>query len=67
MNNDINKQFVEFICTWCQLSLNPGINKLNYQWLKQRMDIIREDLIKAVFHPKRLEYYLEHYNYNIFD
>ena len=52
---------------WDALSCNPGINKLNYQWLKERMDIIREDLMKAVFHPKRLEYYLEHYNYNIFD
>ena len=31
------------------------------------MDIIREDLMKAVFHPKRLEYYLEHYDYDIFD
>ena len=52
---------------WGMLSSNLGINKLNYQWLKERMDIIREDLMKAVFHPRRLEYYLEHHDYNIFD
>ena len=36
---------------------SSSINLLNW-W---------EDLIKAVFHPKRLEYYLEHHDYDIFD
>ena len=52
---------------WFFFSSYKGINKLNYQLLKERMDIIREDLMKAVFHPKRLEYYLEHHDYDIFD
>ena len=52
---------------WSNLCCNKGVNELNYQWLKDRMDIIREDLMKAVYHPKRLEYYLEYYDYDIFD
>ena len=52
---------------WSYLCCNKGVNELNYQWLKNRMDIIREDLMKSVYHPRRLEYYLEHYEYDIFD
>ena len=52
---------------WFIFPYNRAISKLNYQWLQERMDIIREDLMKAVFHPKRLEYYLEHHDYDIFD
>ena len=52
---------------WSNLCCNKGVNELNYQWLKDRMDIIREDLMKSVYHPRRLEYYLEHYEYDIFD
>ena len=44
---------------WNILSSNVGVNELNYKYLKERMDIIREDLMKAVYHPKRLEYYLK--------
>ena len=57
---------IDKIC-WMTFSFNPEINKLNYLWLKQRMDIIREDLMKAVFHPRRLEYYLINHDYDIFD
>ena len=39
---------------WIKFAYNQAISELNYQWLKQRMDIIREGLMKAVFHPKRL-------------
>ena len=52
---------------WGSLSMmNIGVNEINYKFLKERMDIIREDLMKAVYHPKRLEYYLG-LGYNIFD
>ena len=51
---------------WEFLSRNGGTCELNYKFLKERMDIIREDLMKAVYHPKRLEYYLG-LGYNIFD
>ena len=43
---------------WHYLSMNKGYYGLNYKFLKERMDIIREDLMIAVYHPKRLEYYL---------
>ena len=52
--------------SWDYLCKNEGINELNYKFLKERMDIIREDLMKAVYHPKRLGYYLE-LGYDIFD
>ena len=51
---------------WHYLSMNKGYYGLNYKFLKERMDIIREDLMKAVYHPKRLEYYLN-LGYDIFD
>ena len=51
---------------WDKLSRNEGINELNYKFLEERMDIIREDLMKVVYHPKRLEYYLG-LGYDIFD
>ena len=38
---------------WCMLSSNEGKNEINYPFLKERMDILREDLMKAVYHPKR--------------
>ena len=52
---------------WGWLSINEGINELNYKYLKERMDILREDLMKAVYHPKRLEYYLNLGYDDIFD
>ena len=52
--------------SWGNLSRNEGIYEINYKFLKERMDIIREDLMKAVYHPKRFEYYLD-LGYNIFD
>ena len=39
-------------------SMNVGIDKLNKIFLIERMNFIREDLMKAVYHPNRLEYYL---------
>ena len=51
---------------WDCLCSNKGIYEINYKFLKERMDIIREDLMKVVYHPKRLEYYLG-LGYNIFD
>ena len=52
---------------WYNLCSNEGVSELNYQWLKERMDIIREDLMKAVYHPRRLKYYFEHYDCDIFE
>ena len=52
---------------WQRLSVNNGIWEINYVFLKERMDILREDLIKTVFHPKKFCYFLTVYNYDIFD
>ena len=52
---------------WLNLSCNLGTIEINYSYLRKKMDIIREDLIKTVFHPKKLEYYLTKHNYDIFE
>ena len=45
---------------------HPTIFKYDYLFYKKRMDICREELIKKVFHPKRLKYYLD-LDYDLFD
>ena len=35
---------------------------LNKNFLKTRMNIIKEELLKKVLHPKRLQYLLDTYN-----
>ena len=45
---------------------NSNIFELNYKMFEKRMNIIKEELIMVVFHPKRLERYLE-MGYDIFD
>ena len=44
---------------WKILSGNPNIFCCDYDYYKKRMDIYREELMKKVFHPNRLIYYLE--------
>ena len=46
---------------WCELSTNPSIFTIGYDYLflKGRMDIIREELIKKCMHPRRLEQWIE--------
>ena len=51
---------------WLELSKNPNIFCCNYDYYKKRMDIHREELMKNVFHPRRLAYYLE-LGYDMFD
>ena len=40
------------------ISSNPGIVILNYKLFEERMNLIREELMIAVFHPKRFARYL---------
>ena len=49
-----------------ELSRNQSIVQLNREMFQKRMTIIREELMMTVFHPKRLERYLE-MGYDIFD
>ena len=37
-----------------ELSMNPNIFCCDYDYYKKRMDIHREELMKKVFHPRRL-------------
>ena len=41
------------------LSHNSNIYIYDYDYYRKRMDLYREELIKKVFHPNRLIYYLE--------
>ena len=50
---------------WDMLSSNPGIFEIDYGKLKERIEPFVEDLMKICYHPKRLTYYLEKYNYDI--
>jgi hypothetical protein len=46
---------------WCGLSSNPSIftKKINYKYLYQRMNIIREELMMRCMHPSRLKRFLD--------
>jgi hypothetical protein len=46
---------------WSSLSENPNIfeKNINYSFLKERMDIVREELMMKCMHPLRLERWLE--------
>ena len=37
---------------WKELSKNPAIFTYDYDYLKAKMEILREDLCKTVFHPR---------------
>jgi hypothetical protein len=43
---------------WYWLSMNPSIFTLDYDKLKKRMNIYKEELIMLAMHPLRFESYL---------
>ena len=45
--------------SFTQLVRNKNIYTYDYNYYKKRMDLHREELMKKVFHPNRLIYYLE--------
>jgi hypothetical protein len=51
---------------WECLSINPNIFTLDYVFIKERMNIYKEELIMAVFHPIRFSRYLD-MGYNLGD
>jgi hypothetical protein len=51
---------------WGILSGNPNIFSLNYKFIEERMSIYKEELMMAVFHPKRFNRYLN-LGYNLGD
>ena len=44
---------------WFELSGNPSIFTLDYDWLKKRMNILREELMSKAWHPSRIAQWLE--------
>jgi hypothetical protein len=52
--------------SWYFISGNPSIFVLNYDLLRKRMNIIKEELIMKALHPNRFERYLE-LGYNMGD
>jgi hypothetical protein len=44
---------------------NPEIYEIDYQEIAKLIEPFKEELIQKCFHPKRLVYYLEKYNYDI--
>ena len=59
MTNDINS--MDMFNKYSLLSSNPSIfnKRINYKYLYQRMNIIREELIMKCLHPSRLERWIE--------
>ena len=43
---------------WIEMSANPSIFTFDYFFYKKRMNVHQEELMKQVFHPKRLFHYL---------
>jgi len=52
---------------WSLLSQNPNIFELDLVFIKTRMDILREDLMKKLFHPTRVMRFYEDYMYDILE
>ena len=61
------EQNVDKIDWWWQVSCNPSIFEIDYEALKARIEPIEEELMQKCYHPNRLFYYLEKYNYDIGD
>ena len=44
---------------------NRGIYKIDYKYLSDKMNIHTEDIMKKVYKPERVQYYLDKYAYDI--
>jgi hypothetical protein len=52
---------------WYGLSRNTNIFELDHTFLKTRMDVLREDLMKKLFHPTRVMRFWNNYGYDILE
>jgi hypothetical protein len=50
---------------WFQLSRNTSIFEHDLKEMTKRLEPFYKELMEKVFHPTRLNYYLQKYNYNI--
>jgi hypothetical protein len=49
------------------LSGNPSIFKIDYKQLYKRIEPFHEELMQKCFHPNRVNYYLEQFDYDILE
>jgi hypothetical protein len=52
---------------YATLSTNPSIFKIDYEQLYKRIEPFHEELMQKCFHPDRVKYYLEKYDYDILE
>ena len=52
---------------WRNISYNKNIFELDLAFLKARMDVLREEMMMVVFHPKRVERYFYEHGYSILE
>jgi len=52
---------------YATLSTNPSIFKIDYEQLYKRIEPFHEELMQKCFHPERVKYYLEKYDYDILE
>ena len=53
--------------SWYFISSNPCIFEIDYEAIKEKTNtkVFEKELIEKCLHPKRFNYYLMNYNYNI--
>ena len=52
---------------WVWLSSNPSIFAYDYETMKEKTSLYKEELIQMCLHPKRFSKYLYEYNYDLGD
>ena len=53
------------IFRWHNFFSDKNNIEINYELIEKRMNIIKDDLMKAVYHPHKLQYYLNIFHYDI--
>ena len=65
IKDNLNNKVYEFDFSWVLISNKDYIFEIDYDRLKISRQFIIEELMKKCYHPKRLNYYLLKYNYDI--
>ena len=63
---DILKENLDKI-NWKGFSQNPAIFEINYEYLKEKIEPFKEELIEKSLHPLRMERFLMEYNYDLLE
>ena len=67
MNENVSELINENLdkINWYWISESPVIFEIDYDTLYKYIEPYKEELIQNVYHPKKLWYYLDNYNYDI--